>query len=292
MNTQTLLHVLRWRNELEALQHLAESLRQGGCVPQQGDGYVYAAGEVPVLLVAHVDTVHRTAPTELYYDQQAHVLWSPQGLGADDRAGVWAILEVLRTGRRPHVLFTDGEEEGGWGAANAARALRPNVHCVVELDRRGADDAVYYGCGNADIRRWVAAFGFAEARGTFTDISVLCPAWDVAGVNLSVGYYREHTHTEYLRVNETLQTIDRVCRMLDAAPAVRWPYEGTGLGHLLHGFSSRRANRQGHAYGDAETYVEGVICPRCLSREVYVAYAGLYTCGVCHTWWEEHVEEV
>ena len=63
--------------------------------------YLVAIGDIPVALVAHLDTVYRTPVSNLYYDQRKGVLWSPDGLGADDRAGVFAILRIIQDGYRP-----------------------------------------------------------------------------------------------------------------------------------------------------------------------------------------------
>ena len=51
--------------------------------------YLVAIGDIPIALVAHLDTVFKTPVSKLYYDRQEGVLWSPDGLGADDRAGAY-----------------------------------------------------------------------------------------------------------------------------------------------------------------------------------------------------------
>lgn len=43
-------------------------------------------------------------------------MWSPQGLGADDRAGIFAIIQIIKSGLRPHIILTTDEEVGGVGA--------------------------------------------------------------------------------------------------------------------------------------------------------------------------------
>ena len=59
------------------------------------NSYLYAEGNIPIALVAHMDTVFDKPPKEIYYDERKGVMWSPKGLGADDRAGVFAILKIL-----------------------------------------------------------------------------------------------------------------------------------------------------------------------------------------------------
>lgn len=187
--------------------------------------YVYATGSLPVMLVAHGDTVHRTPPEDIFYDERQGVLWSPQGLGADDRAGVLGILEMLRRGYRPHVLVTLGEESGGKGVKEFVREVPDSgVRYVVELDRRNSGEAVFYDCPNEEFKKYVMSFGFQEATGIYTDITVLCPAWNIAGVNLSCGYYDAHQKTEYLRLPDLADTLDRLANMLDSVPQRRFKY--------------------------------------------------------------------
>lgn len=205
---------------------LERVLKNYGYSPQAAKGlYLYAPGGLPVMLVAHLDTVHLSPPVEIFHDREKGVLWSPQGLGADDRAGVLAILYALKWGYRPHVLFCDLEESGGLGAREAVKRLsRPAVDFILELDRRGADDYVMYGWRSPELEALLESYGFRRAFGTFSDISILCPAWKIPGANLSVGYYQEHSKAEHLRLPELHRTAARVCKMLRDIPAVSFSY--------------------------------------------------------------------
>ena len=42
------------------------------------DEYVLAKGNIPIALVAHMDTVFKQLPQEFFYDNKQCVLWSPQ----------------------------------------------------------------------------------------------------------------------------------------------------------------------------------------------------------------------
>lgn len=183
--------------------------------------YIVAEGSIPICLVAHLDTVNESPPEEIFYDQEQRVMWSPNLLGADDRAGVYAIIRILSDGYRPHIIFTTDEEKGCAGASTLV-TQEPNcplekIKAIFQLDRRGSEDCVFYGCDNPDFVKYIESFGFVEAYGTFSDISVIAPEWEVAAVNLSVGYYNEHTNHEYLRLDELETTIERVEKMLAAA---------------------------------------------------------------------------
>lgn len=181
--------------------------------------YIYAEGDIPIALCAHMDTVFPIPAKDVFYDTKENVMWSPQGLGADDRAGVFAILQILKTTKlRPHIILTTDEEKGGWGAYSLVEQ-HPEIpfkelKYIIQLDRQGANDCVFYDCINDDFIAYVSAFGFVERIGSFSDISILCPFWSVCGVNLSVGYQNEHNLIETLNVGHLFDTIQKVKRML------------------------------------------------------------------------------
>ena len=79
------------------------------------DGFVYADGDFPVLLVAHLDTVHEKLPESILYDLQTNTVSSPNGIGGDDRCGIYMILEIIKK-HKCSVLFCEDEEKGGIGA--------------------------------------------------------------------------------------------------------------------------------------------------------------------------------
>ena len=182
--------------------------------------FVYAFGDIPVALVAHADTVFRIPPAldNFFYDQDRDVIWNPDGMGADDRAGVFAIIQLLKRFRlKPHVIITTGEESGCIGAGKLIAHMvqfKEPLKFMIQLDRRNRKDAVYYDCNNPEFEKFITPFGFKTEWGTFTDISVLAPVWGVAAVNLSVGYEDEHHEIERLHVDWLYETIDKVAKIL------------------------------------------------------------------------------
>ena len=188
--------------------------------------YIYAVGDIPIALVAHMDTVFSRPAREVFYDRRKNVIWSPDGLGADDRAGIFAIIQIIRKGLRPHIIFTTDEERGCLGADKLSKINCPfdDLRYIIQLDRRGSNDCVFYDCDNKDFISYVEQFGFVEAIGSFTDICSICPAWKVAGVNLSIGYQDEHSISEILFVGQMLSTIDKVCDMLQEEDIPKFEY--------------------------------------------------------------------
>jgi hypothetical protein len=183
--------------------------------------YLFAEGTIPICLVAHLDTVFKQLPKEIYYDADKKVMWSPQGLGADDRAGVYAILELLNLGYRPSIIFTTDEEIGGLGATKLITQYSScpfsNIKAIIELDRQGKDDCVFYECDNPDFENYICQFGFITEVGSFSDISIIAPQWGIAAVNLSVGYIDEHSYNERLFEEYLDKTILKVKNILDEA---------------------------------------------------------------------------
>ena len=200
-----------------------------------GRGYrhVYLPGkrEDRVLLVAHADTVWddqiRLSQTPVLRDGVIRGADPTLGLGADDRAGC-AILRLLADSGHS-LLVLDGEEYGSV-AAHHIRETMPclfdelNAHSyVVEVDRRmDGNYKVYDLPVTQEFRAFIeGATGYREAdRRSSTDIRVLCR--DVCGVNLSVGYYNEHTEEEHLVLDEWYRTLTLLEAML-APPQKRYP---------------------------------------------------------------------
>ena len=191
------------------------------------DGYVYAKGNVPVLLVAHLDTVHAIPVKEIVYSDKGNKLTSPQGLGGDDRNGVYMILEIIKE-INCHVLFVEDEEIGLIGATTFTETFKGDmdINYIIELDRRGFKDAVYYSLDNKDFELFITESSkghFKTAQGTCSDISEIAPFLGVAAVNLSSGYYKEHTLETYTLLNEVNENIGHVKEIINTA--VDKPFE-------------------------------------------------------------------
>ena len=193
-----------------------------------GAKYIYVEGECPVALVAHLDTVYQKTPQQVFHDASKKVIWSPEGIGGDDRAGVYSIIKILQNGYRPSILLCCDEECGALGADNLVEDFPvplASIKFIIELDRRGKQDAVYYDCDNTDFEDFITNHGFKTAFGSFSDISIIAPAWHIAAVNLSVGYYNEHSASEYWCYHDTHITIKKVCKILEDAETLDKSFE-------------------------------------------------------------------
>ncbi len=200
--------------------------------PIDKDSFVYIPGtrKDRVLLVAHADTFfdYPEALGSVVIEEGTYFSGSKGlGIGADDRAGC-AILWLLRD-MGHSLLVTNGEEYGSLAAMRIAARLPKlydelNGHCyMIEFDRRHADDYKTYNIPvSDDFRRFIEdSTGYHDAgKASSTDIVHLCN--EICGVNLSVGYYYEHTPDECLVPGEWINTLSIARKML-ALPQKRFP---------------------------------------------------------------------
>lgn len=180
--------------------------------------YIIAEGTLPVCLCAHVDTIgeeinyDNTSKISLY-DQKEDIFHVISGCTLDDRLGIYIIINIIESGLRPSIIFTDLEESGGIGATKLVEDYPKcplDIKFIIELDRQGEKDSVYYSCGNKEFQNYINSFGFNTAQGTFTDCLILGESWDIAAVNLSCGYQLEHTIYEYAHLEWTKNTENKV----------------------------------------------------------------------------------
>lgn len=194
-----------------------------------GDGFIYARGEIPVLLTAHMDTVHKQPIVDYYEEIRAgkHIISSPQGIGGDDRCGIYMILQIIQE-YKCSVLFCEDEEIGAVGSSKFCRTKMidevSDLNYIIGLDRKGHNDAVFYDCNNPQFTDFIIDnTGFNEDFGTFSDISIIAPISGVAAVNLSCGYYFPHTKKEQIIVEDMLYSIEAV-KILLACKSEKYEY--------------------------------------------------------------------
>lgn len=199
---------------------LYNTMKEKGYNPQFRDGFIYAKGELPVMLVAHMDTVHKSVVKEIYVSDCGNIT-SPQGIGGDDRCGIYMITQLMQ--HKPYILFTEDEEVGGVGAKKFATAYNKNeiepidVKYLIELDRKGCNDMVFYECDNEEFEKYIGKFGWDSRYGTYSDICSVAPVIGKAAVNLSSGYYKAHTTEEIINIDDVMTNIKRVRKMIKAS---------------------------------------------------------------------------
>lgn len=213
------------------LYAMLRKMYKGKTICRKG-GFILVRGEAPIMLLAHLDTVHKQPVKDICMTQDGNILMSPQGIGGDDRCGVYALVNAYEAAvKKPWLLFTCDEEIGGVGAeafcdAHERKRLPKeldNLKLLVEIDRRGSKDAVYYECDNRDFEDYITSKGVQTESGSFSDISYVAPELGVAAVNLSSGYYNAHTQHEYINRKHINAVIRKVNEIVADAAQVDFP---------------------------------------------------------------------
>ena len=237
-----------------SLKHkLERELKNSGKEVVDGNGFLYAKGDIPILLTAHLDTVHKQLPKEIIYEKGR--ISSPQGIGGDDRCGVYMVMEIIK--EFPcHVIFFEDEEKGGIGSdkfteTELCESLKGKLNYAIDLDRMNSHDAVYYSQDNFTFEKFIESKFWKIAYGSFTDICNICPVLECAGVNLSCGYYKHHTTGEYVVLAEMENAIKEVKKLI-----ARTNEETDKFEYIARKWNSKYSGLfdSGYSYDDYENY--------------------------------------
>lgn len=177
---------------------------------------------IPVLM-AHTDTVGNTPVRGFTYVQDnpnAICNKDLRNIGGDDRLGCWIIQQLLETedDRFAYILF-DQEEVGCVGSYDFTKSksmeyIEKIASCFIGLDRKGSNELALYGYESDEFNDLLEKIeGYETDFGSISDCAVLAEEVGICCVNMSIGYYKEHTQNEYIVPSETLRTLDAVVNL-------------------------------------------------------------------------------
>lgn len=206
------------------------------------NGFLYAEGEIPVLLIAHLDTVHKDLAPPICWSKDNRFIMSPNGIGGDDRCGIYMILELIKE-FKCHVLFCEQEEKGCVGAKDFCKSgIKPDVNYIIEFDRKGHDDSVFYDCDNEEFEKFINSVGFKTSWGSCSDISQIAPHLGIAAVNLSSGYYNAHTLYEFVDMHYVNRNVERAKELLKKDFATKHLYIKKTYAYQKYGYQKNDYN--------------------------------------------------
>lgn len=185
-------------------------------------------GESSTMFSAHTDTVHwKSGRQNILYDPGLDVIYKDdnQPLGADNAAGIWVLLELIRAEVPGLYIFHRGEERGGQGSswiADHKPDLLKDIKRAIAFDRRGTSEVITHQssgrcCSDQfalALSKQLALNHAPSSKGIFTDTANYTHLIEEC-TNVSVGYVHEHT------ANETLD-LTYLVDLADSAIQVDW----------------------------------------------------------------------
>lgn len=195
-----------------------------------------AAIGIKTIFSSHLDTVeHNHGTNELIVKDGMVTVKGGGVLGADDASGVFAMIQMIDANVKGRYMFFAGEECGAIGSnymVDNYPALFTGINRAIAFDRKGTGDVVveqYVGvCASpqlgvalADALSMGDTYLYEPCIGVFTDTAIMIGLVPEC-VNISSGYYSEHTQNECLDI-VYLESLIKRCIALDwdALPTVR-----------------------------------------------------------------------
>lgn len=223
-------------------------------------------------LAAHLDQVQHKHSKDFECVEGKDVIFGyshksreQQGLGADDKNGIYICLECLAKYDTLKVAFFVGEETGCVGSSKCDLKFFEDCRFIIEPDRRGGDDLItsMY-CGDVCSEEFIEAikpdeFGYSEEIGTVTDVGELVERGvGISCLNLSCGYYEAHTDCEFTVLSELQNCLDFVCHIIETCTDV-YPFVSRGRYGYSWGATSHKHSHDAmsKAYYDWYDYDRG-----------------------------------
>ena len=210
----------------------------GAVIEHDNTGNLYITkgeAEAYPCVVAHLDQVQKTHSADFKAVETKEIIFGysssnrrQEGLGADDKNGIWVALKCLERYDQIKVAFFVGEEIGCAGSSKCMMSFFENCRFVLQCDRRGGGDLI------TNIGGWTELcstdflkafdyqkFGYKREHGLITDVGTLKEqGLPVSCINISCGYYEPHTDHEFTIKSELLNCLTLVETIIDTCTGV------------------------------------------------------------------------
>lgn len=246
-----------------------ESIRRGARVEVDETGNLYITkgeSETYPCICAHMDQVQKNHSKDFTVMRRNGIIfaYSPsrkqqQGLGADDKNGLWIALELLQKLDVLKCAFFVGEEIGCVGSSHAYMDFFKDVRYCIEPDRRNGDDLITEIGGRICSKEFLKAinyrdFGYKPTTGMMTDVETLCEnGIGVSCINISCGYYNPHTDQECTSWMELCNARDFALHICETLTDV-YPHEYTNGWSYHDSWYGRRTFSSIKDYDDVWDY--------------------------------------
>lgn len=196
------------------------------------------SGEYYPCVVSHMDTVHRSHLEYIINKERLDIVESlyevddetsqsiltaklpgtstQTGIGGDDKCGVYVCLEMFNKFDVLKGAFFVEEEIGMLGSREADDNFFSNVGYAIQFDAP-SDNWISEVCSGVklfdqefkeEITQTLNESGYTKfSIDPFTDVNQLATKYDFNCLNLGCGYYRQHTNSEYVVVEEVSNSL-------------------------------------------------------------------------------------
>ena len=171
---------------------------------------------------AHTDTVdNKLGVNDLVIDDAGLLSVNGGGvLGADCGSGMYVLIRMILAGKPGLYVFFSTEEQGRIGSS--AYTMPSTITKCVSFDRKGTDNLITHqmgerGCSDVFADALISAFDLPykkDPTGSFTDSYSFFDTVPEC-INMSVGYYSQHTKNE-------AQDVPFLESLVDACIALDW----------------------------------------------------------------------
>lgn len=186
------------------------------------------------IIVAHLDQVQNSHSRDFQALVAGDIIigYSPksraqQGLGADDKNGVWVCLQCLLKYDNIKIALFVSEEIGCIGSSGSDMTFFADARFVLQCDRRNAHDLITNaGWTELCSKEFVSAiqpelYGYKEEEGMLTDVLTLKEkGLAVSCLNISCGYYEPHTDVEFTCISDLMNCLDFVEHIIETCTDV------------------------------------------------------------------------
>lgn len=176
-------------------------------------------------VVAHLDTVHEIQEFVVYNESGKLFAkledGTPYGIGGDDKAGVFACLQLLERIDNIKIALFVGEEFGCYGSRLCDKSFFEDVGYVIQFDAPQHNWISHKSFGvtlfdkEGDFFKTIEPIlkkymGEKLSLGNhpYTDVCAIKKKIPVSCINLSIGYYNMHTTYEYVDINICMSCVD------------------------------------------------------------------------------------
>ena len=175
-------------------------------------------------LTCHLDQVQKVHSADFEVRQDGDMLfgWSEQnqqreGLGADDKNGIYICLRCLEMCSRLKVFMSVGEEKGCIGSNRADMSFFHDSLYVLEPDCKGNEEIHVnlrgIPCASNEFVKALKAEenGYVITEGKSSDIlSLTLNGIGVSCANIPAGYHQPHKDDEYTIISELEHSLDYI----------------------------------------------------------------------------------